>query len=202
LAFTATIDIPARYKNFKAVRPASGLRPILNQSGESYRIGRISRCGDGRLRTLLCRTCTITDGRVILARVSSASHPSASITLRYTRDIPLAVVEARGRLQGRCGLTLASQKLYRDARHSRTQPTATTSLSSTISPVWSAPAPITRHPPRFGSAKRSSPPRPRCAPTATTRPCRPAPHKTALSGRTCRNIGPSSRRSWAKTRDR
>jgi hypothetical protein len=45
-------------------------------------------------------------------------------------------------------------------------------------------------------------PRPRCAPRATTRPCRPAPHKTALSGRTCKNIGPSSRRSWAKTRDR
>jgi transposase len=43
LAFTATIDIPARFKNFKAVGPALGLRPILNQSGESDRIGRISQ---------------------------------------------------------------------------------------------------------------------------------------------------------------
>jgi len=53
LAFTATIDIPARFKNSRAVGPALGLTPILNQSGESNRIGRISQCGDGMMRTLL-----------------------------------------------------------------------------------------------------------------------------------------------------
>jgi transposase len=53
LAFTATIDIPARFKSSKAVGPALGLTPILNQSGESNRVGRISRCGDGMMRTLL-----------------------------------------------------------------------------------------------------------------------------------------------------
>ena len=53
LAFSATIDIPARFTNSKAVGPALGLTPILNQSGESSRVGRISRCGDNMMRTLL-----------------------------------------------------------------------------------------------------------------------------------------------------
>jgi transposase len=38
-----TIDMPARFKNSKAVGPTLGLTPILNQSGESNRIGWISR---------------------------------------------------------------------------------------------------------------------------------------------------------------
>lgn len=53
LAFVATIDIPARFKNSRAVGPALELTPILKQSGESSRIGRISRCGDGMMRALL-----------------------------------------------------------------------------------------------------------------------------------------------------
>lgn len=53
LAFTATIDIPARFKSSKAVGPALGLTPTRNQSGESDHIGRISKCGDGMMRTLL-----------------------------------------------------------------------------------------------------------------------------------------------------
>lgn len=53
LAFVATIDIPARFKNSRSVGPALGLTPILNQSGESSRIGRISQCGDAMMRALL-----------------------------------------------------------------------------------------------------------------------------------------------------
>jgi transposase len=53
LAYTATIDIPQRFKSAKAVGPALGLTPVLDESGESRRIGRISCCGDGMLRTLL-----------------------------------------------------------------------------------------------------------------------------------------------------
>jgi hypothetical protein len=53
LAFSATIDIPARFTNSKAVGPALGLTPILNQSGESSRVGRISRYSDNMMRTLL-----------------------------------------------------------------------------------------------------------------------------------------------------
>ena len=53
LAFISTIDVPARFRNSRAVGPALGLTPVLNQSGESSRIGRISQCGDGMMRTLL-----------------------------------------------------------------------------------------------------------------------------------------------------
>lgn len=45
LASQATIDILARFKNSKAVGPALGLTPVLNQSGESNRIGSVSLCG-------------------------------------------------------------------------------------------------------------------------------------------------------------
>ncbi len=86
MAFTATIDIPARFKNFKAVRPASGLRPILIQWGESFRIGRISRCGDGMLRTLLYPV-----GKGFIRKPPER----LDYLLRYTRCFPLAVVEAK-----------------------------------------------------------------------------------------------------------
>lgn len=53
LAYTATIDIPQRFRNSKAVGPILGLTPKLNESGESKRVGCISLCGDGMMRTLL-----------------------------------------------------------------------------------------------------------------------------------------------------
>jgi transposase len=53
LAFSATIDVPARFRNSKAVGPALGLTPVLNQSGECRRVGRVSLCGDALMRTLL-----------------------------------------------------------------------------------------------------------------------------------------------------
>jgi transposase len=53
LAFTSTIDVPARFRSSKAVGAALGLTPVLHQSGESSRIGRVSLCGDGMMRTLL-----------------------------------------------------------------------------------------------------------------------------------------------------
>jgi transposase len=53
IAFTSTIDVPARFHNSKAVGASLGLTPVLHQSGESNRIGRVSLCGDGMMRTLL-----------------------------------------------------------------------------------------------------------------------------------------------------
>lgn len=53
LAFQATIDVPARFKNSKAVGAVLGLTPAQHQSGESRRVGKISLCGDGLMRTLL-----------------------------------------------------------------------------------------------------------------------------------------------------
>jgi Transposase IS116/IS110/IS902 family len=46
LAFISTVDVPARFRNSKAVGPSLGLTPVLNQSGESHRVGRTSLCGD------------------------------------------------------------------------------------------------------------------------------------------------------------
>lgn len=53
LAFISTIDIPARFRSSRAVGPVLGLTPVLNQSGESQRVGRVSLCGDGMMRALL-----------------------------------------------------------------------------------------------------------------------------------------------------
>jgi transposase len=53
LAFVATIDIPARFRTSKAVGPVLGLTPVRSQSGESDRVGHISLCGDGMMRTRL-----------------------------------------------------------------------------------------------------------------------------------------------------
>lgn len=52
-AFVSTIDIPARFKNSRAVGSALGLTPVVHQSGESERVGQISLCGDRQMRTLL-----------------------------------------------------------------------------------------------------------------------------------------------------
>ena len=53
LAFISTVDVPARFRNSKAVGPSLGLTPVLNQSGESHRVEQISLCGDEAMRALL-----------------------------------------------------------------------------------------------------------------------------------------------------
>jgi len=53
LAFISTIDIPTRFRSSRSVGPALGLTPVLKQSGESERVGRVSLCGDGMMRGLL-----------------------------------------------------------------------------------------------------------------------------------------------------
>jgi transposase len=64
LAFISTIDVPARFKNSRAVGPALGLTPVLNQSGESNRVGRVSLCGDGMMRALLYEAAQVMLSRV------------------------------------------------------------------------------------------------------------------------------------------
>jgi transposase len=64
LAFTSTIDVPARFSNSRAVGPALGLTPVLNQSGESHRVGRVSLCGDEMMRALLYEAAQVLLNRV------------------------------------------------------------------------------------------------------------------------------------------
>ncbi|NEK20700.1 IS110 family transposase [Rhizobium leguminosarum] len=53
LAYVSTIDIPGRFRNSRAVGAVLGLTPVLNQSGESKRVGHVSLCGDAMMRKLL-----------------------------------------------------------------------------------------------------------------------------------------------------
>jgi transposase len=53
LTFRATVDVPARFRNSKAVGAVFGLTPSKYQSGEINRTGAISRCGDEMMRVML-----------------------------------------------------------------------------------------------------------------------------------------------------
>jgi transposase len=53
LTYQATIDVPARFRNSRAVGAVMGLTPCKYQSGEIDRSGRISRCGDEMMRVML-----------------------------------------------------------------------------------------------------------------------------------------------------
>jgi transposase len=53
LTYRATVDVPARFKNSKAVGAVFGLTPSRHQSGESDRPGSVSRCGDEMMRMML-----------------------------------------------------------------------------------------------------------------------------------------------------
>jgi transposase len=53
LTYRATVDVPARFKNSKAVGAVFGLTPSRYQSGEINRTGAISHCGDEMMRVML-----------------------------------------------------------------------------------------------------------------------------------------------------
>src|SRR3954468_19266032 len=53
LTFRATVDVPSRFKNSKAVGAALGLTPRRRQSGEIDRMGGISKSGDAMTREML-----------------------------------------------------------------------------------------------------------------------------------------------------
>jgi transposase len=53
LTYRATVDVPARFRNSKAVGAVFGLTPAKYQSGENDRTGAISRCGDDMMRVML-----------------------------------------------------------------------------------------------------------------------------------------------------
>ena len=53
LTYRATVDVPARFRNSKAVGAVFGLTPSRYQSGEINRAGAISKCGDEMMRMML-----------------------------------------------------------------------------------------------------------------------------------------------------
>jgi transposase len=53
LTYRVTVDVPARFRNSKAVGAIFGLTPAKYQSDEIDRTGAISRCGDEMMRMML-----------------------------------------------------------------------------------------------------------------------------------------------------
>ena len=53
LTYRACVDNPARFGRSKCVGAHYGLTPRLYQSGETARIGRVSKCGDALMRAAL-----------------------------------------------------------------------------------------------------------------------------------------------------
>ncbi|MEJ2117061.1 MAG: IS110 family transposase [Alphaproteobacteria bacterium] len=94
LAFRATIDVPARFRNSKAVGAVLGLTPAQHQSGESSRVGRISLCGDGMMRALLFESAL-----TMLTRSAKWSWLKAwAMKVAKTRGLKRAIVALARRL--------------------------------------------------------------------------------------------------------
>src|SRR5580700_2219308 len=53
LTYRVTVDVPARFRNSKAVGAVFGLTPAKYQSGQNERTGSISRFGDEMMRMML-----------------------------------------------------------------------------------------------------------------------------------------------------
>jgi transposase len=93
LAYRATIDVPARFARSKAVGAALGLTPRRYQSGELDRTGRISKCGDGMLRSLLFEAA-----QVLLTRTSGSWLKAWGLQLARHRGMKRAIVATARRL--------------------------------------------------------------------------------------------------------
>jgi transposase len=59
LTFRATVDVPARFRNSRAVGAVLGLTPRRHQSGERDYTGAISKCGDEMMRVMLYEAAQI-----------------------------------------------------------------------------------------------------------------------------------------------
>jgi hypothetical protein len=59
LTYRATVDVPARFRNSRAVGAVLALTPCKYQSGESDRTGAISKCGDEMMRVMLYEAAQI-----------------------------------------------------------------------------------------------------------------------------------------------
>lgn len=59
LTFVAAVDAPERFRSSRAVGPHFGLTPKKCQSSETDPIGRISKIGDGSVRTALYEAANV-----------------------------------------------------------------------------------------------------------------------------------------------
>ena len=94
LTYRATVDVPARFRNSKAVGAVFGLTPSKHQSGESERSGKISRCGDEMMRVMLYEAA-----QVMLTRTTKWSWLKAwAMKIARHRGMKKAIVALARRL--------------------------------------------------------------------------------------------------------
>jgi transposase len=94
LTYRATIDVPTRFRNSKAVGAVLGLTCSKYQSGESDWSGRISRCGDEMMRAMLYGAA-----QVMLTRTNKWSWLKAWATqIARRRGMKKAIVALARRL--------------------------------------------------------------------------------------------------------
>ena len=94
LTYRATVDVPARFRNSKAVGAVFGLTPSRYQSGEIDRSGGISRCGDEMMRAMLYEAA-----HIMLVRVAKWSWLKAwAMKIARQRGMKKAVVALARRL--------------------------------------------------------------------------------------------------------
>jgi transposase len=94
LTYRATVDVPARFRNSKAVGAVFGLTPARYQSGEINRTGAISRCGDEMMRAMLYEAA-----HIMLVRLAKWSWLKAwAMKIARQRGIKKAIVALARRL--------------------------------------------------------------------------------------------------------
>jgi transposase len=94
LTYRATVDVPARFRNSKAVGAVFGLTPSKYQSGEVDRTGAISRCGDEMMRMMLYEAA-----QIVLVRSTKWSWLKAwAMKIARRRGMKKAIVALARRL--------------------------------------------------------------------------------------------------------
>ena len=94
LSFRASIDVPARFRNSRAVGAALGLTPCKYQSGESDHTGAISKCGDEMMRVMLYEAA-----QILLMRATKWSWLKAwAMQIARRRGVKKAIVALARRL--------------------------------------------------------------------------------------------------------
>jgi transposase len=94
LTYRATVDVPARFHNSRAVGAVFGLTPCKHQSGESDYSGGISKCGDEMMRVMLYEAA-----QILLVRSTKWSWLKAwAMQIARRRGMKKAIVALARRL--------------------------------------------------------------------------------------------------------
>jgi transposase len=105
LTFRTCVDSPGRFGRSKRVGAHYGLTPRLYQSGETARVGRVSRCGDAMMRAALFEA-----GLVLLTspRVRWCALKAWGMAVVKRRGMQKAVVAVARKL------AIALHRMWRD----------------------------------------------------------------------------------------